>query len=179
MRTLIRLLAPFIALLPGGCAAGKPLRTVEKVDLQRYLGDWYEIASFPNRFQKGCVASMATYTLEPDGRIGVFNQCREKTLDGPVRSVRGTARVVDTATNAKLKVTFFWPFYGSYWVIDLDPDYRWAVVGHPGRNYLWVLSRTPALDTDVYEGILGRLRAQDYDVTRLRRTPQLVSFGTP
>lgn len=149
-----------------------PLQTVANVDLQRYIGTWYEIASYPHRFQKGCVATRAEYTLRDDGQIAVRNECRQETLDGPRKSVEGRAKVVDPASNARLKVTFFWPFWGAYWIIDLDPDYRWAVVGHPSRNYLWVLSRMPTLDEGVYQQIVARLASQGYDPARLQRTLQ-------
>ena len=125
-----------LATLLAGCAhapSGPPLRTVDRVDLQRYLGKWYEIATIPMSFQKGCVGVTAVYTLRPDGDVDVVNTCRKETLDGPERSAQGKAWSVDPS-NAKLEVQFFWPFHGSYWVIDLDPDYRWAVVGHPSRD---------------------------------------------
>ena len=93
-------------------------------------------------------------------------------MDGPLKSVQGRARVIDPASNARLEVTFFWPFWGAYWIIDLDPDYRWAVVGHPSRNYLWVLSRTRTLDETLYQQIVARLSAQGYDPARLNRTLQ-------
>lgn len=163
------------ALLAGCAPPGQglpPLQTVPWVDLQRYAGTWYEIASYRHRFQQGCVATRATYTLREDGRISVLNECRQRTLDGPSRSVEGTARVVDPQTNARLEVTFFWPFWGDYWIIDLDAGYRWAVVGHPSRRYLWVLSRSRTLDDAVYRAILGRLPGQGYDPARLSRTPQ-------
>jgi apolipoprotein D and lipocalin family protein len=149
-----------------------PLQTVAKVDLQRYVGTWYEIASYPHRFQQGCVASRAVYTLQDDGQIAVRNECRQETLDGPLKSVEGKARVVDPGSNARLEVTFFWPFWGAYWIIDLDPDYRWAVVGHPSRNYLWILSRTRTLDASLYQQIVARLPARGYDPARLNRTLQ-------
>jgi apolipoprotein D and lipocalin family protein len=162
------------AALLAACAhapAGPPLRTVEKVDLTRYAGKWYEIATIPMSFQKGCTGVTATYTLRPDGDVDVVNTCRKETLDGPERQATAKAWSVDPS-NAKLVVRFFWPFTGDYWIIDLDPDYRWAVVGHPSREYLWVLSRTPQLDEATYDGILARLRAQGYDVTKLVKTPQ-------
>jgi apolipoprotein D and lipocalin family protein len=149
-----------------------PLRTVDRVDLHRYLGKWYEIASFPQWFQKNCVASSATYTLRQDGNIEVLNQCRDKTLDGKLRDAKGKAWVVDPQSNAKLKVRFFWPFSGDYWIIDLDTDYRYAVVGHPNRNYLWILSRSPRMDPGIYDGIIERLKKQHYDVSRLKKTLQ-------
>ncbi len=149
-----------------------PLRTVPKVELDRYMGVWYEIASFPQRFQKGCVGSMATYSLRGGGKVTVFNQCRDKTLEGKLKSAKGTAWVVDKASNAKLKVRFFWPFSGDYWIIDLGANYEYAVVGHPKRTYLWILSRTRQMDPGVYEGILQRLKEQKYDVSRLKKTLQ-------
>jgi apolipoprotein D and lipocalin family protein len=153
-------------------AAEKPLQTVASVDLQRYLGTWYEIATIPARFQKGCVGVTATYTARPDGRIGVVNRCRKHTLDGEEKSVSGKAWVVDTTTNAKLKVRFFWPFSGSYWIIELDPDYRYAVVGHPGRNYLWILSRGPQMDEVLYATLIEKIATHGYDVNRIVRTLQ-------
>ncbi len=149
-----------------------PLRTVPHVDLNRYLGKWYEIASFPQWFQEGCVASTATYTSREDGDINVLNECRKGSLDGDVKRAKGKAWIVDRQTNARLKVRFFWPFSGDYWIIDLSDDYQFAVVGHPNRNYLWILSRTPRMDPSVYDGILERLKKQQYDVSRLRRTLQ-------
>jgi apolipoprotein D and lipocalin family protein len=149
-----------------------PMQVAPSVDLTRYAGKWYEIARLPNRFQRDCAGdTTATYELRPDGKITVINQCR--TPDGRLKSARGTARrASDKEPNTKLKVTFFWPFYGNYWIIDLDPDYNWAVVGEPGRKYLWVLSRTPRLDEALYQQILERARHQGYDVSRMIKTRQ-------
>jgi apolipoprotein D and lipocalin family protein len=171
---------PISALLfLAGCAStttvrlGLPeLRTVPRVELERYLGTWYEISSFPQSFQSGCTSTTATYTLREDGVIDVLNRCRKGSLTGKEDIARGRARVVDKATNAKLEVSFFGPFWGAYWIIDLGENYEYAVVGHPSRDYLWILSRTPTLDSAVYEGILARLRGQGYDLDRLSRTPQ-------
>jgi apolipoprotein D and lipocalin family protein len=149
-----------------------PLQTVSKIDLNRYMGTWYEIASFPQRFQKGCVASMATYTLHQNGKVDVLNQCRNETLDGKLRTAKGSAWIVDKQTNAKLKVRFFWPFSGDYWIIELGSDYEYAVVGHPKRTYLWILSRTQQMDSRTYQGILERLKLQYYDISRLKKTLQ-------
>ncbi|SRR5688572_22162842 len=149
-----------------------PPRTVAQVDLQRYVGTWYEIAHFPQRFQRGCTGTTATYSARADGDITVHNVCRKGSLDGKEKSAHGRARVVDRATNAKLKVSFFWPFWGKYWIIDLADDYSYAVVGHPTRDYLWVLARTPTLAESTYQGIVERLRAQGYETSRLVRTLQ-------
>jgi apolipoprotein D and lipocalin family protein len=168
-----------LALLATSCATTTTerlrlptLRTVDHVDLQRYLGTWHEIAAFPQSFQKGCTGSTASYTLRDDGEIDVLNRCRKGTLDGEEKVAKGRARVVDRATNAKLEVSFFRPFWGDYWTVDLGADYEYAVVGHPSRDYLWILSRTPTMDTAVYDGIITRLRAQGYEVERLNRTLQ-------
>jgi len=153
-------------------AAEKPLQTVPYVDLQRYLGTWYEIATIPASFQKNCVAVTATYTPRSDGAIGVVNRCRKFTLDGKEKSVKGKAWVVDEKTNAKLKVQFFWPFRGDYWIIELDRDYQYAVVGHPGRGYLWILSRRSQMDESLYSQLLEKVTAQGYDAKRIVKTLQ-------
>jgi apolipoprotein D and lipocalin family protein len=162
-----------------GCSASTterlrlpPLETVPHVDLARYAGTWYEIASFPQSFQRGCVATTATYTPRGDGDIDVLNRCRKESLDGEEKSALGRAKVVDSTTNAKLEVSFFRPFWGDYWIIDLGADYEHAVVGHPGRDYLWILSRAPKMSEATYEGILARLKAKGYDTSRLKRTLQ-------
>ncbi len=147
-----------------------PLETVSHVDLARYVGTWFEIASFPQKFQRGCVATTATYTIRKDGDIDVLNRCRKDSLDGEEKSALGRARVVDRATNAKLEVSFFRPFWGDYWIVDLGADYEYAVVGHPSRDYLWILCRTPTMPEATYEGILARLKSQGYDPSRLKRT---------
>ena len=148
------------------------LQTVPRVDLGRYVGTWFEIASFPQSFQRGCTATTATYTLRDDGLIGVVNRCREGSPDGPEKVATGRARVVDRSTNAKLEVSFFRPFWGDYWIVDLGAGYEYAVVGHPGRDYLWILSRTPTMDPELYASIVRRLQAQGYETGRLQRTTQ-------
>jgi len=148
-----------------------PLTVVKQVDLKRYVGTWYEIASFPHSFQRGCVGSKATYTLRDDGDISVLNECRKGSLDGEIDSVQGKAWVDDPETNAKLKVSFFWPFRADYWIIDLGENYEYAVVGHPSRNYLWILSRTTQMDETLYNRIVERLqKGQGYDTSRLQKT---------
>jgi apolipoprotein D and lipocalin family protein len=177
MRRLARVLLG--ALTTTGCATTTtarlhlaPLATVPHVDLNQYLGTWYEIASFPQSFQRGCTATTAKYAMRADGDIDVLNRCRKDSLDGKEKSAKGRARVVDRSTNAKLEVSFFRPFWGDYWIIDLGSNYEFAVVGHPSRDYLWILSRTPTMEPTVYEGIIARLRAQGYEVERLNRTLQ-------
>lgn len=148
-----------------------PLETVAQLDLNRYLGRWYEIAKYPNRFERKCARDVtATYAMRPDGKIGVVNRCT--TSDGKVTESSGWAKVVDETTHAKLKVTFFWPFFGDYWVIDLGPHYEYAVVGEPSRKYLWILSRTAKMDDAVYAEIAKRLAAKGYDASKLERMKQ-------
>jgi apolipoprotein D and lipocalin family protein len=169
---MFTLLAGFALVAPSRAADAPPLEVVGSVDLDNYLGRWYEIASYPAWFQKNCTATTADYSLRDDGLIKVVNSCRKGALDGKLKQAKGRAKVVDPASNARLKVSFFWPFWGDYWIIDLDPDYQWAVVGVPNRKYLWILSRTPTMDEAVYDGIVSRLEAQRYDPARLNRTPQ-------
>jgi apolipoprotein D and lipocalin family protein len=151
-------------------AADRPLQVAPRVDLTRYAGAWYEIARLPNRFQRVCASdTKATYTLGKGGKIAVLNECR--AADGRVTSAKGTARLASkTGPNTKLKVTFFWPFYGDYWIIDLDPDYRWAVVGEPGRKYFWILARDRHIEQSLFDQIVARATAQGYDLTNLLRT---------
>ena len=165
-------LIAFLLMSPAAHSDLPELEVVDSVDLNRYLGKWYEIASYPAWFQKGCVASTAEYSLLPDGKIRVVNRCHKDRLDGPLKESVGKAEVVDDQTHAKLKVWFFWPFKGNYWIIDLDDDYRWAVVGEPKRKYLWILSRTPTVDRTLYQNILARLPAKGYDPSKLRLTSQ-------
>jgi apolipoprotein D and lipocalin family protein len=148
-----------------------PLKTVDSVDLKRYAGDWYEIARYPNRSEKDCNSDVhARYVLRPDGRVNVRNECRK--ANGKPDVTNGTAKVADAKSNAKLKVTFFWPFYGDYWIIDLDPQYRYAVVGEPDRKCLWVLSRTKELDEATYKQILQHVAENGYDTSKLVKTKQ-------
>lgn len=139
----------------------KPLQTVDHVDLNRYLGLWYEIGRYPNSFQKGCMASTALYTARPDGGIDVLNRCRDEQ-DGRFREAKGRAWVADKESNARLKVSFFWPFRGDYWIIDLGREYEYAVVGTPNRKYLWILCRTPEMQPEILEKILQNVENQGF-----------------
>jgi apolipoprotein D and lipocalin family protein len=142
------------------------LHTVDKVDLNQYVGLWYEIGRYPNSFQKRCRDSTAIYTARPDGKIDVLNSCRDEQNDR-LREAKGYAWVVDSTTNARLKVSFFWPFRGDYWIIDLDRDYTYAVVGTPNRKYLWILSRTPTMHPDILEQILQNIEKQGFSRANL------------
>jgi apolipoprotein D and lipocalin family protein len=150
------------------------VRTVRSVDLERYLGTWHQIAFFPTRFQGSCrIDTTAIYGRLPDGRISVRNECTKP--NGKRKSIEGTARIVDQETRARLKVKFFWfAPAGDYWIIELDPDYQFAVVGSPDRNYLWILSRTPRMSRSVYEELVARVAAQKFEVGRIELTSELL-----
>lgn len=168
---------PTVASVTAGDGKGAPMKTVDQVDLKRYVGRWYEIARLPNRFQKICSRNVsAEYSVRKDGRIDVVNRC--SLNDGEQKTAQGVARIVDDTSMAKLKVRFapaylsFLPMvWGNYWVLDLAPDYSYAVVGEPSRKFLWVLAREPKLDAEIYRSILERVEAQGYDANDLVRTP--------
>jgi apolipoprotein D and lipocalin family protein len=147
-----------------------PLEAVAKVDLQRYMGKWYEIASFPQRFQKGCHCTTAEYSISEKGHVVVVNRCNKDSVNGKETSIRGKAFVEEGSNNAKLKVQFFWPFKAKYWIIGLADDYSWAVVSHPNKKYLWILSRSPKMDEAIYNSIISRLREQGLDTGKLVKT---------
>ena len=159
-------------------ARGERPRTVAQVDLSRYLAKWYEIARYPNRFQSSCAGDVtATYEMEKPGRLRVVNSCRSSS--GELKEAEGVARVEAGSGGARLKVRFapgflsFLPFvWGDYWILELDSDYQWVVVGTPDRKYLWILSRQPQLDPAVYDMLIDRIRAQGFDPGRLVRTSQ-------
>jgi apolipoprotein D and lipocalin family protein len=154
---------------PVNRTSAEPLTTAAQVDLARYVGLWHEAARLPNQFERGCVAATATYTQRPDGMIGVRNACTK--ADGSVNEVNGRAKVVDAATKAKLKVSFFGPFWGDYWVLDLAPDYSWALVGEGSGRYLWVLTRAEKIDDALKDELIGRLKARGYDTDALYWNP--------
>src|SRR5579885_2074314 len=129
------------------------LQTVPQVELNKYAGKWYEIASFPQTFQKGCHCTTAEYTLSDKGYVIVENRCNRDSVNGKQSYIKGKAFVEKGSGNAKLKVQFFWPFRGKYWIIDLANDYSYAVVSHPNKKYLWILSRTPKMDELTYQQI--------------------------
>jgi len=148
------------------------LQTVSNVDLKRYAGKWFEIASYPQRFQKGCQCTTAEYTLSDKGYVIVENRCNRDSVNGKQSYIKGKAFVDKNTGNAKLKVQFFWPFTGKYWIIDLADDYSYAVVSHPDKKYLWILSRTPKIDQTVYQKIIFRLKEKGFDLSKLQLTVQ-------
>lgn len=161
-------------LLLASCQATRPpLQTVSHVELPRYMGDWYVIANIPYFAEKDCFDSIESYALRPDGDIDNWFTCRKKSFAAPLqRIVNALAIVKDKQTNATWRVRFFKVITVSYLVLDLDPQYQWAVVGHPSRKYGWILARSKTLDATTYEAILKRLGAQGYDATKFERVPQ-------
>ena len=148
-------------------AQQNPLKTVKYVDLKKYVGLWYEVAKIPNSFQDQCVkGTTAKYIMNDDGEITVINSCVDE--EGKVDDASGVARIVDKKTNAKLEVSFVsflgWrPFWGDYWIIGLDENYQWAIIGTPNRKYGWVLSRTPQLNQETMDKIFQILKDQGYN----------------
>ena len=177
-RRILLPLAALAALSVGACAtlsrgpvgnADVP-QPARPVDLTRYAGLWYEIARYDNGFERGCEGVTAEYALQPDGLLSVVNTCREGHPEGERRVARGRARIVEGSGTAKLKVSFFGPFFlGDYWVLDRADDYSWAVVGEPSGRYLWLLSRTPEPSRAVRDHIEGRAAELGYDLDLLRR----------
>jgi len=177
-------LSPFItsALLVmgtlfSGCASTShvaPLKTVPFVDLERYSGRWYVIANIPYFLERGKVASYETYERRPDGRLTNNFTFRRKSFDAPEVTWHGTAKITNPVTNAEWAVQFIWPLSADYLVIDLDPDYSWAVIGHPSRKLLWVLARDRQMPEDVYQALVQRTASQGYDPALITKVPQPV-----
>jgi apolipoprotein D and lipocalin family protein len=178
---IVFLIALQLSIVPRGASGAdtddpRPVKTVGAVDLERYIGLWYEVAKIPNRFQKQCVrGTTAEYTLRKDGSITVVNRCFKK--DGKLDEAKGVAKIVDATSNARLKVSFVsflgWrPFWGDYWIIGLDEEYQWAIVGTPNRNYGWVLARSPTLEDETLESIFSVLERNGYARDALQVSPQ-------
>ena len=170
MTALPVLSALFAVALVAACTTpAPPLPTVQSVDLGRYYGTWYEIAHLPNRFQSMCVSDTQANYRPDDDVVSVVNQCR--TAEGTLERANGLAKVVEGSHGAKLRVSFFRPFYGDYWILELDPDYRWVLIGEPGRQYAWVLARQPQLDDATLQRLLARASALGFDRQAFVRTP--------
>jgi apolipoprotein D and lipocalin family protein len=148
------------------------LQVVPKVDITKYAGKWYEIASLPVSQQKGCYCTTADYSIIDSTTIKVVNKCRKGSINGEYDEAEGKAFVVEGSNNAKLRVQFFWPFRGDYWIIDLDNDYKYAVVGVPSRKYFWILSRTPDMDDELLNLLLARVKEMGFDISKAQKTVQ-------
>ncbi len=146
--------------------------TVKELDLNRYLGTWYEIARFPHSFEKNLVGVTATYSLREDGKIEVLNQGYKNTLDGERSKAVGKAKIPNKLDPGKLKVSFFWIFYADYFVLELDENYQYAMIGSSSDKYFWILSRTPQMAPDVYEMLFEKARKRGYNLEKLYKVPQ-------
>ncbi|MCF8243487.1 MAG: lipocalin family protein [Melioribacteraceae bacterium] len=172
MNTIKKFLPVFgiIIMLISGCSSGNypPLDVVDSVDVQKYLGKWYEIARLPNSFQDDCYRSTAEYELIDSSTLRVINSCNEDSIDGEIDQVTGKAFIVENTNNAKLKVQFFWPFKGDYWIIALDQqDYSYALVGTPSRKYLWLLARDKDFGGEVFDNLIKIAAAKGFDTSKL------------
>ena len=145
---------------------------VKELDIDQYLGTWYEIARFDHSFERGLVGVTATYSYRKDGKIKVENTGYKKTLDGKKSIAIGKAKIPNPEIPSKLKVSFFWFFYGDYFVLELDKDYNWAVIGSSSDKYLWILSRTPQMETTLYNELLEKINQRGYDINKLIEVKQ-------
>jgi apolipoprotein D and lipocalin family protein len=169
MKSLTFIYLIIFQLFINSCAMSQnPPTVTESVDLEKYAGKWYEIASNPMSFQKDCYCVTADYTITDKGYVKVFNSCRKGGVTGKVKSITGKAFPVKGTNNVKLKVQFFWPFKADYWVIDKADDYSWAVVSGPSRKYLWILCRKPDMPKETWQGITDRLALNGFDIGKLK-----------
>lgn len=174
----MKALLVFILMITTSFAQAKypKLETVDYVDVDRYLGKWYEIARFDQTFQRNCTAVTAEYVKRKNGTIKVINKCRKFNPKGKLKTAIGRARVTDKTTNAKLRVQFFLRFLnvkflqGNYWVIALDDDYQYAMVGDPSRKYLWILNRSPKMDERIYLELVQKAENLGFDTDKLLKT---------
>src|SRR5262245_43693534 len=166
----MQLRALVLAVIALGCTEHPPLE-VAKVDLERFQGGWYEIAKLPRPTQEGCVATTASYRLKSPTELDVYSECREGALDGPVRRMAARAVVTDPDEPAKLSLDFG-GFFGDYWIVEVGKNYEYAAVGHPSRDYLWILAREPTMSDAEYRGVVERAKKKDFEVSRLEMTEQ-------
>lgn len=146
---------------------------VKELDLQKYLGIWYEIARYNHSFERGLVGVTANYSIREDGKIKVQNSGYKRRLDGRFSKATGKAFIPDPEMEpGKLKVSFFWNFYGDYFVMDLDENYQWVIIGSSSDNYLWILSRTPQLEPGLYDELLSKIKMRGYDLSQLIKVEQ-------
>jgi apolipoprotein D and lipocalin family protein len=174
MKNHIVLILSFI-LIGAYCKAQKTMidnSVVKELVLDKYLGTWYELARYDHSFERGLEGVTATYSMREDGKIKVLNSGYKGGLDGKKSEAIGKAKIPDAKIPAKLKVSFFWIFYGDYFVMELDDDYQWAVIGSKSDKYLWILSRTPQMDPSIYKDLLDRLTKRGYDVSKLIEVKQ-------
>jgi apolipoprotein D and lipocalin family protein len=159
-------------MLFGSVHSQKAPSVVSEVDLKRYQGFWYEIARLPNYFERKLKCTSATYTLRDDGKITVLNQGHYISDPQKTSSITGVAWIPDKNAPAKLKVQFFWPFSGNYWILDLDSNYKWVLVGDPSMKYLWILAREKKMDDKIYTMLLQKAIDNGYDITSIIKVEQ-------
>lgn len=164
-----------IVLLCNSCNAQKPMidkTVVKELDIEKYLGKWYEIARYDHKFERGLVGVTASYSLRDDGKIKVVNSGIKGSFKGEKSVAIGKAKIPKPEIPSKLKVSFFWIFYADYFVLELDENYKWALIGSSSDNYLWILSRTPIIEDILYQELLSRLENRGYDVSKLIKVKQ-------
>jgi len=170
MKSIKRIFIVVTLIFLAACSGGNypPLDVVDKVEIDKYMGKWYEIARLPNSFEEGCFCITAEYSVIDETTLRVVNSCREDSADGELDQANGKAFVVEGSNNAKLKVQFFWPFKGDYWIIELDQEnYDWVVVGSPSRKYLWILARTPKIDENLLNSLLDKASQKGFDISKI------------
>lgn len=164
-----------IFLLSSICNAQKAMidnSVVSSLDLDRYLGKWYEIARYDHKFERDLVGVTAEYSMRKDGKIKVLNSGYKGSLDGELSTAVGKAKIPNSAEPAKLKVSFFLFFYGDYYVMELDEDYQWAIIGSSSQSYLWILSRKPIVEPTLYADLVKKIEARGYDTSLLIKVEQ-------
>lgn len=175
-KTILVTLFAMISMSFANAGSNPTLQTVDYVDINKYMGTWYEIAKLPNKFQKKCISSRATYSLKKNGSVKVLNVCTT-AKNNKLKKAKGTAFVADTETNSKLKVglaplfRYFGWFTGDYYIIDLADDYSYALVGEPSRKFLWILSRTKVLDESIYDELLDIAAQRGFNISKVVKSP--------
>ncbi len=175
MRKNVNILITLLLLLTSSCIGQNTMidkTVVKELDIERYLGKWYEISRFDHKFERGLVGVTASYSYREDGKIKVVNRGFKETIDGQQSEATGKAKIPDLNVPSKLKVSFFWFFYGDYFVLELEDNYQWAIIGSSSDNYLWILSRTPQMDEGLYNELLNNLTNRGYDISKLIRVEQ-------
>jgi len=176
MRVLYTLIIATIGITMG-CTAGKKQQTMystKDINIEQFMGTWYEIARFPHRFERNLVGVTASYRLKKNGKVEVINKGFKNTLDGKQKKAKAFAKISNPEETGRLKVFFFWPFGADYLVLDIDEDYTWALIGSSSPDYLWILSRTPELPNDTYQKIVHKAKSIGYDVSKLETVKQKV-----
>ncbi len=176
-RNLLKYLSVVICLfLISGCAATRPpLKTVEKMDLKRFMGPWYVIACIPVFIEAKAYNEVETYTLLSDGSIDTVLAFNEGSFEGPIKRHNPRGFIVDKVNNSTWGMQFIWPFKAEYLITHMNSDYSQTIVGRNKRDYFWLMARTPSIPEEDYKRLMGELDSQGYDMTKVRRVPQRLS----